>query len=212
MIGLLVASCMSISLTGCNKKDSTVETPVVQETEDKFAVNDNINVGNVSNGEFSASNSADVFGEDGSNEVENTETTADVAEGIAEEEKKAALDESIAAEESQEYEDYLNSDSRLEVYMTYDRTERNNIIVYYDVDDTTRDEFSIAIDGVTEGIDELAQGDEVCVICNGAFTDDNEFAKVYQIVNVTKQIQENEESDALEDEYDDDLETENVAE
>lgn len=183
---LLLGSLMSLSLTGCKSNEENVAV-VESETVDKFAVDDNINVnGNVDNSTNNGSISESNQGSGTSNTGESVEDGFEPAsnEWKEIEENNIKLDESLAEESKAEEESFVNSNERMEVYMTYDRTEGDDLIAYV-MDGETKMEYTVKVSSVTEGIDSCSQGDEICIVSNGAFINDTEFAKAYKVVNVT---------------------------
>lgn len=187
----LLGSCIVLTLSACSKSDDLVVETTPQETVNEFAINQSIQVkDNYSSNENNLELSGADIASDAFNNSEDSQVET-LPEGVYEESVKAELDESIAVQESEEYEAYINSDERIEIYMNYDRTEGDKLVLYYMLDESEKVENTLKISEVTEGIDALEQGDEVCVICNGAFSDDGtEFIKVYQVINITTKEEE----------------------
>lgn len=180
-----------LTLSACSKSDDLVVETTPQETVNEFAINQSIQVkDNYSSNENNLELSGADIASDAFNNSEDSQVET-LPEGVYEESVKAELDESIAVQESEEYEAYINSDERIEIYMNYDRTEGDKLVLYYMLDESEKVENTLKISEVIEGIDALEQGDEVCVICNGAFSDDGtEFIKVYQVINITTKEEE----------------------
>lgn len=187
----LLGSCIVLTLSACSKSDDLVVETTPQETVNEFAINQSIQVkDNYSSNENNLELSGADIASDAFNNSEDSQVET-LPEGVYEESVKAELDESIAVQESEEYEAYINSDERIEIYMNYDRTEGDKLVLYYMLDESEKVENTLKISEVIEGIDALEQGDEVCVICNGAFSDDGtEFIKVYQVINITTKEEE----------------------
>lgn len=184
----MIGSCILLTISGCSKNEEKVTETTPQETVNEFAINQQVQVDvNVnSNDNTNVNSNISDTNSDNLNSNDSNIQYESIPEGVYEESLKAELDESLAVQESEEYEEYINSDERIEIYMNYDRTEGDNLVLYYSVDETERVENTLKISEVTEGIDELSQGDEVCVVCNGAFSEDGtEFVKVYKVINVT---------------------------
>lgn len=210
---LAVGVATAVSLSGCGNKDGNNTTQVVESTEDQFAINQGVNViGNTGGNTTSNSGTNSQNSEDGgSSNTSTTETVVDNrTEWEVQESENAQLDESIAQEEAQEYDEYINSDTKEEVVLTYDRTE-NGILIFKNtvvedagsegsegtVNSSDMTEYRVDSTKVTEGVAELNQGDLATLITNMVVDDaTNEFIKVWEVRNLTKEMEEQ----AIEDE------------
>lgn len=223
MLCLATGIVATVSLSGCGKKEDEGGTQVVQSTEDQFAINQDVQVmgnsGNSSGGSNTGSGNAG--GEDTYNDNSNDMTMANDnrTEWEVQESENAYLDESVAVEESEEYESYINSEEREEVVMVYDRTE-NGVLVFKNsesVDDVTgetissTEEYRVNSADVTEGVEELSQGDLATIVTNMALDyDTNTFIKVWEVKNLTKEMESLSAEDAADDEDHGELDVEDL--
>ena len=89
----------------------------------------------------------------------------------------------VIEQELNEYLEYFNSDARIDLYLLYDKTERDYIYLT-DIQTDNPVIYKINISKISGNISSINHNDIVKVTCNGAYTRDFELVKVYSILKV----------------------------
>ena len=117
------------------------------------------------------------------------EGLSDLAEPEKESKNSTASSKSNNGELTQEqleYLKYLDSIEETEIYLIYDRTQRN--CLYFDDYNTESGiTFKVKVENIHGSIDTLNQGDLARITYNGAITDDYEIVRVYNIYNQSEE-------------------------
>ena len=98
-------------------------------------------------------------------------------------------DKDMSEQELNEYLEYFNSDARIDLYLLYDKTERDYIYLT-DIQTDNPVIYKINISKISGNISSINHNDIVKVTCNGAYTRDFELVKVYSILKVKDAVEQ----------------------